>query len=153
MFTSAIMAAILAGVAVAKAIGKGVQAKRQRESREEAQGKHLSAMERAAQQTQEYRKHYKKQQLEGMQHQFAQVQPLQDAMTRAYGGTAGYEAPDMSWLMNPPEARANVGPAVRTVKSKKDEPATRTEPSAPQGGNWRTDPTGGGPTSTTGGPR
>jgi hypothetical protein len=110
-------------------------------------------MERAAQQQEEYRKHYKQQGLEGLQHQQQQLQPLQDAMMRAYGGTAGYQAPDMSWLMNPPEARANVGPEVRTVKSKKDEPATRANAPAPQGGNWRTNPTGGGPTTTTQGPR
>lgn len=156
MFTASIIAALVAaGVATAKAIGKGVQAKKQRESREEGQAKHLSAMEQAAQQTAQYRGQFQEQQMEGMRHQMAQMQPLQDAMTQAYGGTTGYQAPDMSWLMQqPPQARSNVGPEVRKVKAKKPPKATRAPASGPQGGNWRTNPTGApGPTTTTQGPR
>lgn len=169
MFTSAIMAAILAGVAVAKAIGKGVQAKRQRESREEGQAKHLSAMEQAGEQTAAYRKQFKQEGMEGLRHQQEQLQPLQDAMMQVYGGTAGYQAPDMSWLMQPQaQGRPNVGVpgqgggGARTVKSKKQGgnwrtdptgPAATSTPSAPQGGNFRTESGGTGAPSTTGGPR
>ncbi len=154
MFTASIIAALVAaGVATAKAIGKGVQAKKQRESREEGQAKHLSAMEQAAQQQEQYRGEFRQRQMEGLQHQQEQVQPLQAAMMQAYGG-AGYQAPDMSWLMNPPEAEArpNVGPEVRKVKAKKP-PKTTRGTSAPQGGNWRTNPTGQPGPTTTQGPR
>ncbi|MEE9393423.1 MAG: hypothetical protein V3W41_13050 [Planctomycetota bacterium] len=121
MFTATLVAALVAaGVATAKAIGKGVQAKRQRESREKEQKRHLSAAEQVSQQTERYRGQYREKQMVGMQHQFEQMQPLQDAMMRAYGGTAGYQAPDMSWLMNPPETRANVrNEPERKVKAKK----------------------------------
>lgn len=128
MFTATIIAALVAaGVATATAIGKGVQAKRQRESRETEQKRHLSAAEQVAEQTAQYRGQYRKKQMVGMQHQFEQMQPLQDAMTRAYGGTAGYQAPDMSWLMNPPDTRANVrsGREERKVKTKKKESVTK----------------------------
>lgn len=169
MFTASIIAALVAaGVATAKAIGKGVQAKKQRESREEGQAKHLSAMEQAAQETGRYREQFKAQGMEGMQHQMAQMQPLFDIMTRA-GASAGYQAPDMSWLMQQPQARANVGGTpgqggggARPVKSKKQGGNFRTDPtgpgpisrpSAPQGGNFRTETGGTGAPSTTGGPR
>lgn len=100
MFTATLIAALVAaGVATAKAIGKGVQAKRQRESREKEQKRHLSAAEKVALKTERHRAEFKQQQMQGMRHQFAQMQPLQDAMTRAYGGTAGYVAPNMDWLM------------------------------------------------------
>lgn len=155
VFTATIIAALIAaGVATAKAIGKGVQAKKQRESREEQQQKHLSAMEKAAIETERYREDYKQQQLVGMQHQQEQMQPLFDIMSRA-GASAGYQAPDMSWLMQPQaQARPNVGPEVRKVKNKKTSEATPAPyvASGPQGGSWRTDPTGGGSTSSAKGP-
>lgn len=129
MFTAQLVAALIAaGVATAKAIAKGVQAKRQREAREKAQKKHLSTAERLVQKQEEYRQQYKKEGIEGLRHQQEQLQPLQDAMAQAYGGTAGYQAPDMSWLMNPPEARPNVGPEVRKVKAKKTTPEPKPEP-------------------------
>ncbi len=121
MFTATLIAALVAaGVATAKAIGKGVQAKRQRESREKEQKRHLTAAEQVAQETEQYRTQYKQQQMQGMRHQFAQMEPLQAAMERAYGGTAGYVAPNMDWLM---KSRPNVGaaraPEERTVKKEK----------------------------------
>lgn len=126
MFTATLVAALIAaGVATAKAIGKGVQAKKQRESREEQQAKHLSAMEQAAQQTAAYRGQFQEKQMEGLRYQQEQMQPLQDAMMRVYGGTAGYQAPDMSWLMDP-QGRPNVDPKVRTVKAEK--PKAEPEP-------------------------
>lgn len=132
MFTAQLVAALIAaGVATAKAIAKGVQAKRQREAREKQQEKHLSAMEQASEQMSQYRGEYKQEAMEGLQHQQEQMQPLFDIMSQM-GASAGYQAPDMSWLMDPPQSRSNVGPKVRTVKAK--EPKAEPVKPAPWSG-------------------
>ncbi len=134
MFTAGLIAALIsAAVAGATAIGKGVQAHKQKKERKEEQSKVTEAMGTAAGQTAAFREQSKEQSMEGLRHSMAQMQPLQDAMSRAYGGAGGpgYQQPDMSWLNQQPrpdsgqggggnEPRANVGgppPPGGTVRS------------------------------------
>ena len=161
MFTAGLIAALIsAAVAGATAIGKGVQAHKQKKERKEEQTKVTEAMGTAAGQTAAFREQSKEQAMEGLQHSMAQMQPLQDAMSRAYGG-AGYQQPDMSWLNQQPRPdggqggggnapRANVGgPAatggtVRSPLSPFGAPANSPLGGVMQGGQDRWGPSAGG---------
>ncbi len=132
MVTATVIAALIAaGIATGKAISKGVQAKRHREERQEKQEKVSEAMHEGAEATMMYRRYQQERGMQGLQFEAEQMQPLYAAMEQVHGGAGGYEAPDLSWIMQyGADPRKPPKPEARKVKPE----ATRYEPKGPTPG-------------------